>query len=104
MTYSTFNAILAERIAKIKAVMEAKGKEYCPSEDRLHNFKRGAALIDQTEAQVCVGYMTKQLVSVFDLVTAEARGDLLDTAMIDEKIGDCINYLILLEAILKEEG
>ncbi|MBE9592101.1 MAG: hypothetical protein IMF19_01345, partial [Proteobacteria bacterium] len=43
----------------------------------------------------------KHIVSVFDLVQwADTEGDMLTEAVIDEKIGDTINYLILLEGLL----
>jgi hypothetical protein len=45
--------------------------------------------------------MLKHIVSVFDLVQwADTEGDMLTEAVIDEKIGDTINYLILLEGLL----
>ena len=42
----------------------------------------------------------KHLVSVMDLVHGKLKSE---PVMVDEKIGDMINYLILLEAVLKEE-
>jgi len=44
--------------------------------------------------------MVKHLVSVFDLIEGRIP---TSQEMIDEKIGDMINYLILLEAVLKEK-
>ncbi|HSH25907.1 MAG TPA: hypothetical protein VLA13_10280 [Massilibacterium sp.] len=44
---------------------------------------------------------TKHLVSVIDMVESN---EVHDPEYIDEKIGDMINYLILLEGILKEQS
>ena len=67
--------------------------------DRLYNFKRAAEISQTTPQKALIGMFLKHLVSVFDL----ADGKLESTpAMVNEKVGDAINYLILLEAILKE--
>lgn len=103
MTGPEFNAILTDRLAKTRSVLGAKAEEYASAADRLHNFKRAAAMTGRTPAQACVGFMTKHLVSVFDLVDRAAGGKPPDPAQLDEKIGDAVNYLILLEAILREQ-
>ncbi|MCP4127754.1 MAG: hypothetical protein GY753_11905 [Gammaproteobacteria bacterium] len=84
----------------IKKVLGTKAGEYAHGGDRLHNFKVAAAVNDVPPEQALWGMATKHLVSVMDLVAGRlvARPE-----MVDEKIGDMINYLILLEAILKEE-
>lgn len=47
--------------------------------------------------------LVKHWVSIEDVVIDERLSSAPpDHAMIDEKIGDAINYLILLEAVLKE--
>ena len=105
MTSAEFDDILAMRIDKIRTVLSSKAVEYASSSDRLHNFKRAAALSGRTTAQALVGMWTKHLVSVLDIVDEDAHyaGPLpISRAFIDEKISDAINYLILLEAILIE--
>lgn len=105
MTGAQFDDILSMRIDKIRTVLSSKATEYASSSDRLHNFKRAAALSGRTTAQALVGMWTKHLVSVLDIVDEDAHyaGPLpISRAFIDEKIGDAINYLILLEAILIE--
>lgn len=105
MTKDHFNQILEARLEKTKKVLYAKADEYA-REDRLHNFKRGAKVRGngRTQAEVCLDYLTKHLVSVLDLVDDCAAGRLEKVALLkDEKIGDAINYLILLEAIFDEE-
>jgi hypothetical protein len=44
----------------------------------------------------------KHIISVLDLIGDQARGHHADQKMWEEKIGDAINYLILLEALVTE--
>jgi len=102
MTGDKFDDLLARRLRLIEGTLGAKAAEYATAADRLHNFKRAAAVTGQHPAQACVGMMVKHLVSVLDIVDASAAGRAAAADLIDEKVGDAINYLILLEAILKE--
>jgi hypothetical protein len=98
MNTEQFNAILESRLSSIKQVLGNKAKEYAIG-DRLYNFKRAAEIQRTTPQQALVGMFMKHLVSVLDLV----EGSISPTEyMVNEKVGDAINYLILLEAILKE--
>lgn len=99
MTVQEFNVLLERRIQRIRDVLQSKANEYA-TDDRLHNFK--AQLLDnlkETPEQVLWGYLRKHLQSIYDLImgvkepTAES---------VNEKIGDSINYLILLEALFDE--
>ena len=49
------------------------------------------------------GMMAKHTVSVYDLIERHERGETISPAMWDEKIGDSINYLLLLTAAIEEE-
>lgn len=102
MEAKRFNEILEERVQKTLTVLAQKAVEYAPGMDRLHNFKRAARMTGETPLQVCLGFMVKHLVSVFDIVDGLANSVVVRTAMVDEKIGDSINYLILLEALIRE--
>jgi len=99
MNISEFNHILHKRLKKIEDTLNAKAEEYA-REDRLHNFKMAAMMLNCTPAHALMGMKVKHDVSVMDLVRYPTTRT---TALINEKIGDSINYLILLEAILKEE-
>lgn len=103
MTPAQFDEILEARIIKTRTVLGAKAGEYASERDRLHNFKRSAGVTGETPAQVCVGFFVKHLTSVLDIVDAHARtGAAPAPAVVDEKFGDAVNYLVLLEAILAE--
>lgn len=101
MREDEFQKILKDRLSKIETVLGAKAREYALSGDRLHNFKLAARVTDQTPARALWGIAVKHLVSVIDLIEDRLSPT---EAMVDEKVGDLINYLILLEAILKERN
>lgn len=102
MKPESFNKIVNERCVKIKKVLASKAKEYA-TEDRLHNFKRASVFMNKTPATVCWGFAMKHFTSVADIVDQVESGKKIEPWLIEEKIGDSINYLILLEAILKEQ-
>ena len=101
MNNATFENILITRIGKIQSTLASKAKEYATS-DRLHNFKVAARRLDCTPERALVGMKEKHCVSVQDIVNDLDKGILPTDNLINEKIGDEINYLILLEALLKE--
>lgn len=99
MTAADFDSLLDRRLDKIREVLKTKAGEYANSSDRLHNFKAAAAIQRTSPEQALLGMLTKHLVSVIDIVQSRTS---LKRDFLDEKLGDCINYLILLEAILIE--
>ena len=102
MNVAEFDLILKNRCKSIERVLAAKAGEYAAAGDRLHNFKAAAKYLRGTPAQACLAFMTKHLVSVADIVEESARAVRFTAAFVDEKLGDSINYLILLEALLLE--
>lgn len=106
MNAETFNEIVEQRVAKIKATLMAKAAEYSSNDDRLHNFKVAARLESkpQTPEQALWGMMKKHLTSIIDIIDATGLGKYPTAAMRDEKFGDAINYLILCEGLLIEHS
>lgn len=105
MNQEQFDKILERRIELIKAVLSKKRAEYAGNGgDRLHNFKRAAAMLDCTPERALIGMATKHFVSILDMVDQVEfnPSQFPSIAMIEEKLGDAINYYILLEAMLKE--
>jgi hypothetical protein len=89
------------RIQKTREVLAAKAGMYATANNRLHNFDFAARLLNCTPEQALQGMMVKHIVSVFDLIRwTETDPQNITTALIDEKIGDTINYMILLESLL----
>jgi len=98
-----FDEILSTRLEKIKTILGAKAKEYASNDDRFHNFNVAGRIAGVTPEKALYGMMLKHEVSVTDLIElAGAEPSKLNEAIIDEKIGDNINYLILLEGLLKQ--
>ena len=96
---SSFDQLVGERCGKIKAVLQSKAKEYVQGGDRFHNFKVAADIVGGSPEEALHGMMLKHIVSVLDLIKyPETR----TKQMVDEKVGDNINYLILLEGIMLE--
>ena len=84
-------------------LMHSKGKEYSPGEDRLHNFKEAGELQGISPEQALFGMMAKHIVSLADMCKGITAGGETDTKeMWHEKLTDSMNYLFLLEALLKE--
>lgn len=102
MDSEKFNEILEARLTKIKATLAVKAGQYATVGDRLHNFKVAARRLNCTPERALIGMKEKHCVSVMDIVSALDEGIHQPIELIDEKIGDEINYLILLEALLKE--
>ena len=122
MNVEKFNKMLEERIEKTRQVLDSKNKEYASNSDKLHNFKRAGDMLRQTPEQALVGMWTKHIISILDIVdqidtanrpripadytleefTKYLKAKKLTIATVEEKIGDAVNYLILLEALIKE--
>ena len=100
MKNKDFELILKGRLDAIKATLSKKAVEYASTDDRLWNFKRAGRISETNPALALKGIMMKHIVSVFDLIDKYPKQIAHD--LINEKICDSINYLILLEAILKE--
>lgn len=107
-----FDELLERRLGLIKKKLGEKSKEYASTTDRLHNFKAATrvSIGNKTPAEVLWGLLVKPLICVMDVLEeCKTKATLipLDQAIsqwwIDEKIGDLINYLILLEALFTEE-
>lgn len=97
----------------MRKVLASKNKEYASDSDKLHNFKRAADMLRCTPEKALIGMATKHIISILDIVDKiehyyntipDVKPSEINTpiSMIEEKIGDAINYLILLEALLKE--
>lgn len=77
-----------------------KAKEYANDEDRLHNFNKAGKMSNQTPEKALRGMLLKHIVSMDDIIENIDKGVLPSKALLDEKIGDIINYYILIEACI----
>jgi len=96
-----FNDVLINRINSIQKVLASKAKEYASNKSRYHNFEVAGRKAGTTPEKALLGMMMKHVVAVDDLVDwIEECPHKLTNEIINEKIGDNINYLILLEGML----
>jgi hypothetical protein len=102
MNDKDFRDVARRRLIHCEYVLIDKAKEYARDDDRLHNFKRASEISSQSPEMCCFGMFLKHVVSIEDMV--KDLPNLPDRKTIDEKIGDAINYLILLEALIAERN
>ena len=101
MTNEIFDRLLDEWLIYIKSTLASKGGEYATDTDRLANFKLQARIKGTDQIDALWGNLTKHLASIIDWFQLRSNPT---KAMRKEKIGDAINYLILLDAILEEQS
>jgi len=101
MTREDFSRRVEKRIDLIRQTLLAKHKEYAVDDNVFRNFDEAAGgfSLHSTSPEVLWSYMTKHLVSIKDIVSDNVP---VTSEVVSEKIGDVINYLILLEAMLNQ--
>ena len=103
MTHEKFNNFAKNFVKQTTSVLYAKGKSYALNRgDRLEHFKSAAKYLNTTPQEACLAQLTKHLVSIRDMVFAN-DGTVFSPEQWDEKIGDAINYLVLLRAIVIDQ-
>ena len=114
MKHTRFEKIFNRRVKLTRDVLASKNAEYASDSDKMHNFKRAGAMEQCSPEKALIGMWTKHIVSLLDIVDELEKkcgtnpncfpSFYPDVYMdkIDEKIGDAINYLILLEALIIE--
>lgn len=125
MEHEKFNELLKEILDRTTNVLASKSAEYASDSDKLHNFKRAGAMLGCSPEKALVGMWTKHIISILDIVDEidmqqsthfkklkkvfakrffkKYYGKKMHIAVVEEKITDAINYLILLEALIKEQ-
>jgi len=101
MNTKKFNEIVEGCKAHISSVLAYKAEEYARG-DRLSNFKSAGRRLDCTPERALIFFREKHEVSILDIVNDIDKGDLPEHNLLSEKIGDSINYLILLKALITE--
>ena len=97
MTQEEFNVVFELQMRKCADILAHKKKEYTGDNiDRLSAFKIAAALQNCDPKAALAGMMSKHVVSLYDMCYSTLLH--FDMEQWDEKITDCINYLILLKA------
>lgn len=102
MNAKRYNKIINDRLVKCTQLLCAKSDEYA-TDDKLHNFKVAATLQGCTPITALAGMMCKHTVSVYDLIRDNEEGKKIPKELWEEKIGDSINYLLILTALIEEQ-
>jgi len=103
MNPKQFDKLLHKQIEIIKNVLSSKNKEYASKIDRLHNFKRAGNMLQCSPEQALIGMLSKHIISILDIVDKiEKEKEYPTEKVLNEKITDSINYLILLKALIVE--
>lgn len=100
----TLDKILHEKKNFIEKLLSMKKADYVmDNTDVLRNFKMGSKLQNITSQECLRGYLTKHIISIYDLIDDFSNGKKIDKNRLQEKISDSIAYHILLEALFIEE-
>ena len=105
MTRRQFEVYLEHVLDRTKKVLGNKGDEYSYNNGAFENFEEGVGLgFSITREAVAWGYAVKHLQAVKAMITQIEKGNevQLTNTLVEEKFGDVINYMILIEAMLKE--
>lgn len=100
MTREKFNNIVEDQIEMARNTLLRKQEEYSTEENPLHAFSVAANLQGISMREALGGMMIKHTTSIYDFIRSKNDISLEEW---EEKIGDHINYLLLLKAILVEE-
>ena len=98
-----FQDHLTHRLKLIDGVLGIKAKEYCRNGDRMHNFNLASLTEGKTREECIHGMFLKHYISYKDIITDISNGKLPSIEYIEEKFGDIINYMILMEVSIKQQ-
>lgn len=101
MKTQDFNNIVDEFLNKTRTTLVKKQDEYNLEVDRLGFFKRAAVMANTSPEYVLYCFLLKHLVSLSDMTTSRKK---FPKELWDEKLGDIINYLLLLRGLLEDDN
>ncbi len=93
-----FTEAVEEQIERCRDTLLSKGEEYAPT-DRFANFKKAAGMQGLSTVQALGGMLAKHTISINDMIWDDK---IHSKAQWQEKIGDHINYLLILAAMLED--
>lgn len=99
----TGDADFDEMLRKCVEILEVKGIDYTiglGSKDRLHNFRTSAEFVGVDQKITWATYFYKHVSAIFAYVKNDGQHE---SEPIQERIADCINYLLLFHKMTKEE-
>ena len=104
MKIKDFNKLLESRFKKTRETYSKKMNEYANHLDVFKSFKEGVGFsFHDTPEGVAWEYACKHFESIKNIIS-KCPGEVPTDELLEEKIGDAINYLIILEGLIKERG
>lgn len=97
-----FDTLMSDTMERCKNTLSIKANEYSRSDGRLHNFHVAARMMNCSPEKALLGMLVKHEVSVRDIVNDLDKGILPSDETLNEKLGDILNYYILLKALIVE--
>ena len=107
MDNNEFMDFVRKRFERSIDMLREKNHDYGTFFDRFHTFNDGVKFgleDNDTRESILWGIAIKHLSSVKKMVRGAKNGNYPTEYHIEEKIGDLINYFILLEAMLTERA
>lgn len=101
MDNEKFKTVVQDRMQKTIDTLIAKASEYARG-DRLSNFKKIAAFRQKSPEDVLFSLVAKHIAALDDFIQDIDRGQVQSLNRWDEKIGDIIAYMVLLDAMVRE--
>jgi hypothetical protein len=104
MTHEEFKNIVNWRFARCQQILNQKSDRYSSNEDRLHNFKEGAKLLNTSPEKYLMSLVTKHWIALNDMMMRENLYPLSesDWKKFHDMQVDIINYMLLLEGLLND--
>lgn len=97
-----FNECIDNRLEKCKELLLVKSVEYRRNNNPYHNFNVGSKFTGESSEKVLYGFLLKHLISLQDIVNDINVGKLPSKEIIEAKVSDIINYMLILEALIEE--
>ena len=102
MKIQEFKKLLESRFDKTRETYSRKMNEYATDLDVFQSFKEGVGFSFQdTPEGVAWNYASKHFESIKNIIS-KIPDEIPSHELVDEKIGDAINYLIIIEGLIKE--
>ena len=103
MELKKFKKLLKHICDRSENTFTKKRSEYANDVDVFENIKRGIgfSIFNTEPEQVAWSYATKHLESIASMLE-KLPEEVPSNDLIEEKIGDAINYLIIIEGLLKD--
>ena len=104
MTIKEFKILLDQTFEKSKKTYNLKMNEYATDIDVFQSFREGVGFSFQdTPEGVAWNYACKHFESIKNIIS-KVQDEVPTDEILDEKIGDAINYLIIIKSLIKQRG